>query len=135
VACPCNQFGQQENVNGEEIYLSLKHVRPGNGYEPAFALAKKLEVNGSGAHPLFKYLRFALPSRSDTGHAAEAEAPIGVQKNAQRIQWTPSNPTDIVWNFEKFLVDKAGVPYKRFSPKFETALLAAEIAELSSMTE
>lgn len=130
MAAPCNQFGNQENVSGEEIYSSLAHIRPGKGFVPAFALAQKLEVNGAGAHPLFAWLRFALPARSDTGFAAEAEAPIGVQKSALKISWTPSNPTDIVWNFEKFLIDPRGVPFKRFSPKFETIRLADEIEQL-----
>ena len=101
LACPCNQFGLQENLKGEEIYMSLKHVRPGDGYEPSFALANKLDVNGSDAHPLFKFLRFALPERSDTGFSVEADQPIGIQKSGMKILWTPSNPTDIVWNFEK----------------------------------
>ena len=130
VACSCNQFGMQENVNGEEVYQSLKYIRPGDGYEPAFPLATKLEVNGSGAHPLFKFLRFALPDRSDTGHAFEAENPIGIQKSGLKVLWTPSNPTDIVWNFEKFLVDKSGAPHKRYSPKFETSRLEDDIRAL-----
>jgi glutathione peroxidase-family protein len=45
VACPCNQFGAQENLNEEEIYSSLGACRPGNGYVPKFPLAKKLEVS------------------------------------------------------------------------------------------
>lgn len=114
MACPCNQFGNQENVNGEEIYASLKHIRPGEGYEPTFPLAKKLEVNGENAHPLFKWLRFSLPTRSDTGFEVEAEAPMGVQKNALKVIWSPSNPTDIVWNFEKFLLDKDGKAVQRY---------------------
>jgi glutathione peroxidase len=130
VACPCNQFGNQENVNGEEIYSSLMHIRPGNGYTPNFPLAKRLEVNGAGAHDLFKFLRFALPERSDTGFAAEADAPIGVQKSALKVGWTPSNPTDIVWNFEKFLLDCQGKPIRRYSPKFETIKLTDEISAL-----
>jgi len=117
-------------VGGEEIYASLKHIRPGEGYEPSFPLAKKLEVNGDGAHPLFKWLRFALPTRSDTGFEVEAEQPMGVQRSGLKVGWTPSNPTDIVWNFEKFLLDGKGAPVKRFSPKFETIKLADEIAAL-----
>jgi len=130
IACPCNQFGNQENLSGDEILDSLKFIRPGNNYEPKFPVASKLEVNGAAAHPLFKCLRLALPLRSDTGPAAEAEEPMGVQKSAVKIQWTPSNPTDIVWNFEKFLVDRQGVPYKRFSSKFVTADLEKEISAL-----
>lgn len=87
-------------------------------------------MNGAGAHDVFKFLRFALPMRSDTGFAVEADEPMGVQKSGLKIVWTPSNPTDIVWNFEKFLLDKQGNPIKRFSPKFETIKLDAEIKAL-----
>ena len=31
---PCNQFGHQENSSGDEIMNALRHVRPGNGFEP-----------------------------------------------------------------------------------------------------
>lgn len=99
---------------------------------PAFPLAQKLEVNGADAHPLFSWLRLALPERSDTGFATEAAAPMGVQKSGLKIVWSPSNPTDIVWNFEKFLLDIEGMPIRRFSQKFETIKLADEIDSLLS---
>jgi glutathione peroxidase len=49
----------------------------------------KIEVNGDNAHPIYKYLKNRLP---------------GVfGKN-------------IKWNFAKFLIDRNGIPVKRFSP-------------------
>ena len=36
---------------------SLKHVRPGNGFEPAFDLFEKIDVNGHEEHPLYTYLK------------------------------------------------------------------------------
>ena len=41
LAFPTNQFGHQENSNGEEILNTLKHVRPGNGFEPKCILFQK----------------------------------------------------------------------------------------------
>ena len=104
IGCPCNQFGHQENLKGEEIYSSLKHVRPGDGFEPTFPLARKLEVNGAESHPLMHHLRMALPVRSDTGFEIEAESPMGVQQLGRldnRAVWSPTNPTDVVWNFAR----------------------------------
>ena len=130
IGCPCNQFGFQENVKGEEIYSSLANVRPGGGFVPAFPLTQKLDVNGADSHPLWLWLRMALPERSDTGFAKEAAEPMGVQKSGLKIVWSPSNPTDVVWNFEKFLFDSDGYPVKRLSQKFETIALADEISKL-----
>lgn len=50
----------------------------------------KIEVNGDGAAPLYKWLKSEQPG---TGDSAE-----------------------ITWNFEKFLVDPRGKVVKRFGP-------------------
>ena len=42
LAFPTNQFGHQENSNGQEIINSLKHVRPGNGFEPKCIMFDKV---------------------------------------------------------------------------------------------
>ena len=39
---PCNQFGHQENSNGDEIMNALKHVRPGNGFKPKSIMFDKV---------------------------------------------------------------------------------------------
>ena len=41
---PCNQFGHQENSTGPEIMNALKHVRPGNGFEPKGIMFDKVGV-------------------------------------------------------------------------------------------
>lgn len=46
------------------------------------------------------------------------------------IIWTPVKRTDIAWNFEKFLIDKDGKPFKRYSKKFKTKELVADIEKL-----
>jgi len=51
-------FLQQEpGANGTEILNTLKYVRPGEGFEPAFPLTKKTDVNGKNEHPLYTYLK------------------------------------------------------------------------------
>ena len=42
---PCNQFGHQENSSGPEIMNALKHVRPGNGFEPKAIMFDKVGVD------------------------------------------------------------------------------------------
>ena len=42
LAFPCNQFGQQENCEGEEILRSLQHVRPGGGFTPKAVVFDKV---------------------------------------------------------------------------------------------
>src|SRR3974390_520435 len=53
---PCNQFGAQEPGDAEEIrdFCSLT-------YDVTFPMFAKVEVNGPDAHPLFVYLKSAMP--------------------------------------------------------------------------
>ncbi|VDM34039.1 unnamed protein product [Hydatigera taeniaeformis] len=60
-----------------------------NKYGLTFDFFSKVDVNGSNALPLFTYLRNTLK---------------GTITNS------------IKWNFTKFLIDRNGVPYKRYSP-------------------
>lgn len=95
---PCNQFGKQEPGSADDIAQTC-HIN----YGVSFPMFEKIEVNGAAAHPLFRYLKKALP---------------GVL--GERIKW----------NFTKFLVGRDGKPIKRFAPftkpeKMETAIVAA----------
>lgn len=119
---PCNQFGHQENADGDEIYNSLKYVRPGNMYEPKFPIMEKCLVNGKDSHPLFEYLRQTLPTPSDDH--------VSFMNSKHFIIWEPVTRTDIAWNFEKFLISPDGVPYKRYSRYFETINIQKDIQDL-----
>ncbi|CAH0514167.1 unnamed protein product [Peronospora belbahrii] len=119
IGCPCNQFGHQENLNGDEIYQSLRHVRPGKGFEPAFYLTEKVEVNGANAHALFNFLRITLPYPCDRTLLNEMSAPSGVFSHPMRLIWMPVTRADVSWNFEKFLISPDGTPYKRYSPQLD----------------
>lgn len=81
---PCNQFGNQEP--GDEKSISEGCVI---NYGVTFQMFSKVEVNGSNAHPIFKYLKQELGG------------------------WFGSN---VKWNFTKFLIDANGRPIKRFAP-------------------
>ncbi|RDD43055.1 Glutathione peroxidase 1 [Trichoplax sp. H2] len=125
LAFPCNQFGHQENLNGEEILHSLKHVRPGGGYQPDCVVMDKCDVNGSNAHPLFQFLKESLPTPSDDADS--------LMSDPKFIIWKPVKRSDISWNFEKFLITADGKPYKRYSRNFRTEAIANDIEHLLSV--
>jgi glutathione peroxidase len=99
LAFPCNQFGAQEPGDAEEIanYCSLT-------YDVTFPLMAKIEVNGSGADPLYGYLKAAKPGL------------LGSKA--------------IKWNFTKFLVDREGRPAKRYAPTGTPESLKKDIEAL-----
>ena len=72
-------------------------------YNITFPLFDKIEVNGDETNPLYRYLKEALPL---------------------------DGKNDIRWNFEKFLINKNGIPVKRFAPRTKPADLEIEIEEL-----
>lgn len=72
-------------------------------YGVSFPMFSKIEVNGENAHPIFKYLKNKLHSF--------------ISKS-------------IKWNFTKFLIDRDGVPVKRFSPTTVPEKLIADIEKL-----
>ncbi len=94
---PCNQFKGQEPGTEAEIQTFCSAT-----YGVTFALFGKVEVNGSGRHPLFAWL---------TSQPTE-----------------PEGPGDVQWNFGKFLVGKDGAVLARFEPTVspdDAALVAA----------
>lgn len=112
----------QENCKNEEILASLKHVRPGNGFEPKFRLLEKVDVNGKDAHPLFVLLKEQLPHPSDDRSSLMNEPKF--------IMWSPVSRNDVAWNFEKFLVGPDGEPFKRYSRRFLTSDIEGDIKKL-----
>ena len=34
----------------------------------------------------------------------------------EKIYWSPTKEDDLTWNFEKFLIDSQGMPFKRYVP-------------------
>ena len=93
---PCNQFGAQDSGSNDEIaeFCQLN-------YGVSFPMMAKVDVNGSGAHPLYKWL------------TAEAPGLLGTKA--------------IKWNFTKFLVGKDGEVLKRYAPTDTPASMAKDI--------
>lgn len=118
---PCNQFGHQEWPLEPEIKVSLKYVRPGNGYEPRFKLFAKGDVNGKKTQPMFWFLR-------DRCHNPRNE----ISDVKDDVIWEPVTVTDLSWNFEKFLINRQGKPVYRYPDLWDPEDLVGDIEELLS---
>lgn len=96
---PCNQFGRQEPGSADEIkeFCSLT-------FNVDFPMFEKIDVNGSDAHPLYRFLKSEKPG------ILGSEA--------------------VKWNFTKFLVDRDGQVVKRFAPNDKPEDLKADIEAL-----
>ena len=104
---PCNQFAGQAPGTDEEIHtFCTLH------YNTRFPQMKKAEVNGSGALPLYGYLK-SQKGFEGFGKGPKAVLMRGVLK---KIDKDYENNSDIKWNFTKFLVDREGRVVARFEP-------------------
>ena len=76
----------------------------------------KIAVTGPDTHPLYKSLIAAQPKAIGDGRAAFRENLNGFL--AEQAQRATTNPEPgILWNFEKFLIDRDGNVVARFSPE------------------
>jgi glutathione peroxidase len=100
---PSNDFGAQEPGTNQQIanFCSTQwHV--------TFPVFEKIVVKGNDIHPLYRLLIDAYPraqERSGEFRAKLAAHGMGTE-----------NGTDILWNFEKFLISRKGKVVGRFSP-------------------
>ena len=93
---PCNQFGAQDPGSNEEIGAFCQQ-----NYGVSFPMMARIEVNGSGAHPLYQWLTREAPGLLGT--------------------------TGITWNFTKFLVGRDGRVIRRYAPQDAPASLTRDI--------
>ncbi|MBE7419652.1 MAG: glutathione peroxidase [Ideonella sp.] len=93
---PSNEFGGQDPGANDEI-ASFCQLN----YGVSFPMMAKIEVNGGGAHPLYRWLTHEAPGL------------LGSQA--------------IKWNFTKFLVGRDGSTIKRYAPQDAPATLAKDI--------
>jgi len=117
LAFPCAQFNNQEPGANSEILNCLEYVRPGGGYIPLFTMLQKSNINGELTNPTYRWLK------AQCGPPSPNLTPNG----AQFISWNPVTINDISWNFEKFLLDRNGIPYKRYTPHTNPLALSDDI--------
>ncbi len=119
---PANEFAAQEPGSNEEIATFCT-----TNYGVEFPLFEKIVVKGKDQHPLYRRLIAARPRAR--------QLPGGTLKTKLREHGlAPENDEDIMWNFEKFLVDRQGEVVERFAPDFtpdDPALVGAVEAELA----
>ena len=99
---PANNFLEQEPGSNDEI----QHFCSVN-YDVHFPLFAKISVAGDDKHPLYQTLTQAIPERTGEGPWWKDLVDYGL---------TPNNPPEVLWNFEKFLVNKKGEIVARFAP-------------------
>ena len=94
LAFPANNFLAQEPGTNDEIqqFCSLS-------YQVDFPLFAKISVVGEDQHPLYARLTQTIPERQGEGPWWKDLVDYGL---------TPNNPPEVLWNFEKFLVNKKG---------------------------
>lgn len=96
---PCNQFGDQEPGDDAAIAKFCTTT-----YGISFPIFSKIKVNGPETHPLYKYLKHALPG-------------VGGSEL-------------IKWNFTKFLINSTGKPIGRFASATQPEALIEKIEAL-----
>uniref|UniRef100_W5MAX3 phospholipid-hydroperoxide glutathione peroxidase n=2 Tax=Lepisosteus oculatus TaxID=7918 RepID=W5MAX3_LEPOC len=93
---PCNQFGKQEPGTEADIKEFAK------SYKAGFDLFSKIDVNGEGADPLWKWMKEQPKGKGTLGN-------------------------NIKWNFTKFLIDRNGQVVKRYSPMDDPVVVEKDL--------
>ena len=93
---PCNQFASQDPASNSEIGEFCQR-----NYGVSFPMFAKIDVNGSNAHPLYKYL------------TKEAKGVLGTEA--------------VKWNFTKFLVGRDGNVIDRYATATKPEAMTKDI--------
>ncbi|MGE4340620.1 MAG: glutathione peroxidase [Pigmentiphaga sp.] len=100
---PANDFKAQEPGTNEEIAQFCS-----GRFGVTFPMFAKISVKGDTRHPLYDALVEAQPEATQQG--------TGLRDRLSANGLVPENPTEVLWNFEKFLVDRDGEVIARFAP-------------------
>jgi glutathione peroxidase len=101
---PANDFGTQEPGSNEEIaeFCQTK-------FDVDFPMFEKIAVKGEAQHPLYRELIAQKPS-------AQSSESGSLLSKLEEHGLAPKAATDVMWNFEKFLIDRHGNVAARFAP-------------------
>lgn len=117
---PANNFGDQEPGSNAEIsaFCALS-------YGVSFPMFEKISVKGDDQHPLYRALVAAQPAPKELP-ASNFRAKLAGHG------FTQTHPNDVLWNFEKFVIDRNGNAVARFAPDVtaESDLLLQELDRL-----
>lgn len=99
---PANDFAGQEPGSDAEIQQFCR-----TNFGVQFPMYSKITVTGAQKHPLYAHLTAAKP---------EAEGRDGMATSLKKYGIDANPAPEVVWNFEKFLVNRDGKVARRFSP-------------------
>lgn len=77
---------------------------------------KTVDGQGSSLGAYANKVRLVVNVASKCGLTPQYEAREAVHRKYNDRGFTPGRPSEILWNFEKFLVDRSGQVVERFSP-------------------
>jgi len=99
---PANDFAAQEPGSNDEILDFCTTT-----YGVQFPLYGKIVVTGPDKHPLYKLLTTEKPDTEDRE---------GMEASLRGYKMEPTPKPEVVWNFEKFLINRQGQVVRRFAP-------------------
>ena len=101
---PANDFGAQEPGSNDEIaeFCQTK-------FDVDFPIFEKISVRGDGQHALYRELVAKQPSAQSN----EGGSLLG---KLEEHGLAPKTAAEVMWNFEKFLIDRHGHVAARFAP-------------------
>jgi glutathione peroxidase len=104
---PANDFAGQEPGTSEEIATFCTA-----NFGVDFPMFEKIAVTGPATHPLYQALIEARPEARVNDPAFRAGLEAYAAKHGGKTNPLPG----LLWNFEKFLVDREGKVVARFAP-------------------
>lgn len=116
---PANNYFGQEPGSEEEIKEFCS-----TNYNVSFPMFSKLSTKGDDQHPLYRYLTETKPD-TDVNDG-------GLEEKLKGYDHFRSTPSEVLWNFEKFLVNREGKIVARFAPDVspDDARLVGKIEEI-----
>jgi glutathione peroxidase len=119
---PANDFkGQEPGSNGDIQSFCTTN------FGVDFPLFEKITVVGEAKHPLYNALIAAQPKAISTSD-------VPFSDNLRKFGVEPNEEPELLWNFEKFVVDRHGKVTARFAPNTapdDPALVKTIEAELA----
>jgi glutathione peroxidase len=105
---PANDFAGQEPGENSDIASFCQ-----SSFGVDFPMFEKITVVGDGKHPLYNALIASQPKAVSTSAVPFSENLRGFLN--QRGE-EPNKEPELLWNFEKFVVDRSGKVVARFAP-------------------
>ena len=104
---PANDFAGQEPGSNQEIQKFCTST-----YGASFPMFEKITATGPEKHELYEFLTGSQPVAQINDPGFRANLDGFLKKSGGRTNPLP----DLLWNFEKFLVDRHGRVVARFAP-------------------